>query len=52
MADPTGLDWTSDNLLTRQYDDMKVAAALNEIAGKHHSGTRSAGTPAIFRMNL
>lgn len=51
LADATGHDWTNDNLLTREYDGMKVAVALNEIAGKDHSGTSSVGTPAIFGMN-
>jgi len=49
LVDATGHDWTSDNLLTRGYDDMKVAAALNEIARKHHSGASSVGTTAIIQ---
>lgn len=52
VADRDGLDWTNDNLLTREYDGTKVAAVLNEIAGKDHSGTRSVGTPAVFGMNF
>ena len=52
LADATGHDWTNDNLLTREYDGEKVAAALNEIAGKDHSGTNSVGTPTIFGMNF
>jgi hypothetical protein len=51
-ADATGDDWTTDNLLTREYDSTKVAAVVNEIDGKDHSGTRRVGTPAIFGMNF
>ncbi len=52
VADSAGDDWTTDNLLTREYDATKVAAVLNEIAGKDHSGTRAVGTPAVFGMNF
>lgn len=34
------------------YDDLKVAAILNEINGKDHSGMREVGVPAIFGMNF
>ena len=34
------------------YDDLKVAAILNEIVGKDHTGTREVGVPAIFGMNF
>ena len=34
------------------YDDLKVAAILNEISGKDHAGTREVGVPAIFGMNF
>ncbi|HEV7207462.1 MAG TPA: alkaline phosphatase family protein [Mycobacteriales bacterium] len=51
-ADNAGDDWTTDNLLTQEYDSTKVAAVLNEIAGKDHSGARHVGTPAIFGMNF
>ncbi len=34
------------------YDDLKVAAILNEIDGKDHTGTRRVGVPAIFGMNF
>jgi hypothetical protein len=34
------------------YDQIKVNALLNEIAGKHHSGRRSAAVPAVFGMNF
>jgi hypothetical protein len=51
-ADSTGDDWSTDNLLTQEYDSTKVDAVLNEIAGKDHSGGRKVGTPAIFGMNF
>ncbi len=51
-ADLAGEDWTKNNLLTREYDNTKVAAVLNEIDGKDHSGSRHIGTPAIFGMNF
>jgi Type I phosphodiesterase / nucleotide pyrophosphatase len=34
------------------YDDLKVAAILNEIDGKDHTGMREVGVPAIFGMNF
>src|SRR6266849_1530043 len=34
------------------YDDLKVAAILNEIDGKDHTGTQQVGVPAIFGMNF
>ena len=34
------------------YDDLKVAAILNEIDGKDHAGMRQVGVPAIFGMNF
>jgi hypothetical protein len=34
------------------YDDIKVAAILNEIDGKDHTGQSAVGTPAIFGMNF
>ncbi len=38
-------------LLTKAYDELKVQAILNEIAGKDHSGA-SASVPALFGMNF
>lgn len=52
VADNAGDDWTTDNALTQVYDSIKVAAVLNEIDGRDHSGTRRVGTPAIFGMNF
>lgn len=37
---------------TEAYDDTKVAAILNEIAGKDHTGAHSVGVPTIFGMNF
>src|SRR5262249_1781426 len=37
---------------TEPYDDMKVQAILNEIAGKDHTGTTTEPVPAIFGMNF
>ena len=33
-------------------DDLKVAALLNEIAGKDHGGGKTVGVPALFGMNF
>jgi len=52
VADNAGDDWTTDNALTQVYDSIKVAAVVNEIDGRDHSGTRRVGTPAIFGMNF
>jgi hypothetical protein len=52
VADATGDDWTTDNALTQEYDSIKVAAVLNEIAGRDHSDIRQVGTPAVFGMNF
>src|SRR5215469_362217 len=37
---------------TEAYDDLKVQAILNEIAGKDHTGTKTEPVPAIFGMNF
>ncbi|ACU76880.1 type I phosphodiesterase/nucleotide pyrophosphatase [Catenulispora acidiphila DSM 44928] len=49
---PAGQDWTTDNAATRQYDDYKVQAVLNEIDGYDHSGKTKVGTPAILGLNF
>ena len=51
-TDPDQPDWTSDNLLTQQYDRYKVKAVLNWIEGHRHDGSGNPGTPAIFGMNF
>ena len=45
-------DWTSDNLLTQQYDNYKVEAVVNWINGLRHDGTGNPGTPTVFGMNF
>jgi hypothetical protein len=50
--DPNQSDWTTDNLLTQQYDGYKVEAVLNWIGGHNHDGSGNPGTPAIFGMNF
>ncbi len=47
-----GNDWTKDNTDTQRYDTIKVAAVVNQINGKDHSGVNNAGVPAIFGMNF
>jgi Type I phosphodiesterase / nucleotide pyrophosphatase len=51
-TDPTQNDWSTDNLLTQQYDGYKVKAVLNWIEGHMHDGSGNPGTPAIFGMNF
>jgi hypothetical protein len=48
----TSGDWTSDNAATRQYDQYKVKAIINEVNGYDHSGSQPVGTPAIFGVNF
>jgi hypothetical protein len=43
---------TNDLGLTEAYDDVKVSAILNEIAGHDHTGKNDVGVPAIFGMNF
>jgi len=38
--------------LTMDYDDTKVAAIINQINGKDHTGMRLVGVPTIFGMNF
>ena len=49
---PPALTTTNSFALTMAYDDMKVAAILNEIRGFDHSGTSYVGVPAVFGMNF
>ncbi|NHN57374.1 alkaline phosphatase family protein [Calidifontibacter sp. DB0510] len=49
---PQDDDWAHIDAATKQYDNYKVQAILNEIDGKGHSGTTRTGTPAIFGMNF
>ena len=43
---------TTSFSLTMAYDDMKVAAILNEINGFEHTGTTFVGVPTLFGMNF
>jgi len=47
-TDPSRNDWTTDNLFTQQYDNYKVEAVLNWIAGRRHDGTGNPGTRRRF----
>ena len=38
--------------LVEKYDDIKVRATLNQIAGLDHTGKHKVGVPAIFGMNF
>lgn len=48
----TSADWTTDNTYTQKYDTIKVAAVLNQIKGKDHSGINNTPVPGIFGMNF
>jgi len=48
----SGVATTNSFALTMAYDDMKVAAIVNEINGFDHTGTTVVGTPAVFGMNF
>ncbi len=41
-----------DTAAAASYDDIKVAALINEIDGKDHGATRAVGVPALFGMNF
>lgn len=47
-----GVSITGSVQATEDYDDIKVDAILNEIAGFDHTGSKHVGTPAIFGMNF
>ena len=49
---PPAVTTTNSFSLTMAYDDMKVAAIVNEINGFDHTGTDWVGTPALFGMNF
>jgi len=48
----SGVTTTNSFALTMAYDDMKVAAILNEIHGFDHTGSAAVGVPAVFGMNF
>jgi Type I phosphodiesterase / nucleotide pyrophosphatase len=47
-----GKNYQSSVALTQKYDEIKVVATLNQIAGKDHTGQHVVGVPAIFGMNF
>jgi hypothetical protein len=47
-----GGDGTSSVPNAEAYDDLKVQAVLNELAGKDHTGVHQVGVPAILGMNF
>jgi len=47
-----GVVTTNSFSLTMAYDDMKVGAVLNWIAGLDHTGTTQVGVPTLFGMNF
>jgi type I phosphodiesterase/nucleotide pyrophosphatase len=47
-----GVTTTNSFSLTMAYDDMKVAAIVNEIRGFDHAGTAYVGVPTVFGMNF
>ena len=49
---PPALTTTNSFALTMAYDDMKVAAIVNEIHGLDHAGQTAVGVPAVFGMNF
>ena len=52
-TDPNLINDTTHNLLlTERYDDLKVQAILNEIAGKTSQGNDFAPVPNLFGMNF
>jgi hypothetical protein len=49
---PSGVATTNSFALTMAYDDMKVAAIVNEIRGFDHAGLGYVGVPTVFGMNF
>ena len=49
---PTTLTTTNSFALTMAYDDMKVAAIVNQIRGLDHTGLEVVGVPTVFGMNF
>ena len=52
VIDPNARVVTDSTTYTKAYDDLKVKAILNEIAGRNSLGTASAPVPNIFEMNF
>lgn len=52
IPNDNGGDWTSDFANIKCYDQLKVNAVRNWIAGRNHLGTASAKVPNVFGMNF
>jgi hypothetical protein len=52
ITNVNGFDATASVVCTVANDEKKVAAILNEIAGRNHDGSRSPGVPTVFGMNF
>ena len=52
IEDPNGKSVTNSVATTELYDDLKVSAIENEIAGYNSLGTKRSPVPAIFGMNF
>jgi hypothetical protein len=52
ITSPSGVTTTNSFALTMAYDDMKVAAIVNEIRGFDHTGLDYLGVPTVFGMNF
>ena len=52
IPDPNGGAWVDSFRNIQCYDQLKVNAVLNWIAGKTHMGTSRAPVPRIFGMNF
>jgi hypothetical protein len=49
---PSGVATTNSFAMTMAYDDLKVAAIVNEIKGFDHTGLQYVGVPTVFGMNF
>jgi hypothetical protein len=52
ITDPNGGAWTDSFSNIQCYDQLKVNAVVNWIAGRNHDGTGHASVPQIFGMNF
>ena len=52
ITSPSGVTTTNSFAMTMAYDDLKVAAIVNEIKGFDHTGTQQVGVPTVFGMNF
>ncbi len=52
VPDPNGGAWTDSFSNIQCYDQLKVNAVLNWIAGRTHLGSSRAAVPRIFGMNF